>query len=79
MNRGLGQVRRWRSADLFDRLAAAHLRLLENSERWKRSAIDWSEESKPILELAAGSEDVEVFKTALEELSTPPKRDLERP
>ena len=68
MNPGLKNIHLWRSQELFDEIAAAHLRLLEQSSRWEEDAINAADESKPILELAEKSEDVRAFREALAKL-----------
>jgi hypothetical protein len=56
-NHGLAKIRKWFDDDLHERLARAHARLLENSERWDKDAYYPGAESKAILEAAVAAED----------------------
>jgi hypothetical protein len=63
---GLKNIRLWRSEELFEEIATAHLRLLER--RRNKRVLSSGDESRAILELAEKSEDVEAFRRALRKL-----------
>lgn len=66
MRPGLKNIRVWRSRELFEEIATAHLRLLE--QRRNKRVLSSGHESKPILQLAEKSADVEAFRRALKRL-----------
>jgi hypothetical protein len=62
---GLKSICLWRSQELFEEIASAHLRLIQ---RRNEPTFSPGAESKPILELAEKSKDEAAFRAALKDL-----------
>lgn len=67
-NTALLKIRGWLDAPTKTAIAAAHLRLLEHSDRWTKDHLDPSAETLPILDAAAAASDRDDFVTRLAKL-----------